>query len=105
VLLPSIDRAGLEALRVEQVKQADRASRRIVQGLADAAEALTPSQRVRLAAHLKAVHHKGAGLRAPFWLAYAYWPSQATPAQRSAAPLTLPSSHPPIQRVSVALPR
>jgi hypothetical protein len=62
LLQPSIDRAGLEALRVEQVQQADRASRRIVQGLADAAEVLTPSQRVRLAAHLKAVHHKGAGL-------------------------------------------
>jgi protein CpxP len=30
VLQPSIDRAGLEALRVEQVQQADRASRRIV---------------------------------------------------------------------------
>jgi protein CpxP len=62
VLQPSIDRAGLEALRVEQVQQADRASRRIVQGLADAAEVLTPSQRIRLAAYLKAVHHKGAGL-------------------------------------------
>ena len=62
MLQPSVDRAGLEALRVEQVKQADLASRRIVQGLADAAEVLTPPQRVRLAAHLEAAHHKGAGL-------------------------------------------
>lgn len=57
----TIDRAGLEALREEQVQQADLVSRRIVRGLADAAEVLTPSQRVRLATHL-AAHDKGAGL-------------------------------------------
>ncbi len=62
VLQPSIDRAGVAALRINQVQQADGVSRRIVQGLADAAEVLTPSQRVRLAVHLKAAHHKGAGL-------------------------------------------
>jgi len=62
VLQPSIDRARVEALRLEQMQQADRGSRRIVQGLADAAEVLIPSQRIRLAAHLKAAHHGGAGL-------------------------------------------
>lgn len=57
----TVDRAGLEALREQQMQQADLVSRRIVQGLADAAEVLTPSQRVRLAAHLAARNH-GAGL-------------------------------------------
>jgi Spy/CpxP family protein refolding chaperone len=54
LLQPVVDRAGLEALRVEQVQQIDGASKRIVKALADAAEVLTPSQRVRLAEHLKA---------------------------------------------------
>lgn len=62
LLQSTVDRAGLEALRQEQVQQADLVSRRIVRGLADAAEVLTPSQRVRLAAHLKAAHTRGAGL-------------------------------------------
>jgi Spy/CpxP family protein refolding chaperone len=62
LLHSTVDRAGLEALREEQVQQADLVSRRIVRGLADAAEVLTPSQRVRLAAHLEAAHNKGAGL-------------------------------------------
>jgi Spy/CpxP family protein refolding chaperone len=61
LLRSTVDRAGLEALRVEQMQQADLMSRRIVRGLADAAEVLTPSQRVRLAAHL-AARNKGAGL-------------------------------------------
>lgn len=62
LLKPTVDRAGLEALRQAQMQQADLVSRRIVRGLADAAEVLTPSQRVRLAAHLAAAHGKGAGL-------------------------------------------
>ena len=61
LLHSTVDRAGLEALCQEQMQQADLVSRRIVRGLADAAEVLTPSQRVRLAAHL-AARHKGAGL-------------------------------------------
>lgn len=61
LLRSTVDRAGLEALRVEQMQQADLMSRRIVRGLADAAEVLTPSQRVRLAAHL-ADRNKEAGL-------------------------------------------
>lgn len=56
LLRPVVDRAGLEALRVEQVHQVDVLSKRVVGALADAAEVLTPEQRVRLAAHLKAAH-------------------------------------------------
>lgn len=62
LLHSTVDRAGLEALRKEQVQQADLVSQRIFRGLADAAEVLTPSQRVRLAAHLEAARHNGAGL-------------------------------------------
>jgi protein CpxP len=54
LLQPAVDRAGLEALRVEQVRQVDVVSRRVVQALADAAEVLTPEQRARFAAHLGA---------------------------------------------------
>ncbi|MDB5700143.1 MAG: hypothetical protein JWL66_342 [Sphingomonadales bacterium] len=53
LLRPIVDRAGLEALRVEQLHQIDVVSRRLVGALADMAEVLTPEQRVRLAAHLK----------------------------------------------------
>lgn len=52
LLRPAIDRAGLEALRAEQVHQIDIVSRRLVDKLADAAEVLTPAQRVRLTAKL-----------------------------------------------------
>lgn len=61
LLQSTVDRTGLEALRVEQMQQVDRVSQRLVRGLADAAEVLTPSQRIRLAAHL-AGRNKGAGL-------------------------------------------
>lgn len=57
LLQPTIDRAGLEALRVEQVRQVDVASQRVVAAIADAAEVLTPEQRVRIAAKLKARAH------------------------------------------------
>ncbi len=46
---PTVDRAALEALRVEQMQLADEASRKLVQFVADAAEVLTPEQRTRLA--------------------------------------------------------
>jgi protein CpxP len=52
----SIDRAALETLRAEQLQQADLASRRISQALADAAEVLTPAQRKQLAARIE--HHR-----------------------------------------------
>lgn len=54
LLAPAIDRAGLEALRAEQIHQLDIVSRRVVREIADAAEVLTPDQRARLAAHLGA---------------------------------------------------
>jgi protein CpxP len=50
----TVDRAGLEALRAEQLRQLDATSRRLTASLADAAEVLTPEQRQRLAEHLQA---------------------------------------------------
>lgn len=46
---PTIDRGKLEALRTEQLKLADEASKRIATALADAGEVLTPAQRADLA--------------------------------------------------------
>lgn len=48
---PKTDRAALEALRAEHVALADDVSKRIAQGMADAADVLTPQQRSKLAAH------------------------------------------------------
>lgn len=48
---PKTDRAALEALRAEQIAVADQVSKRLAQGLADAADVLTPQQRTKLAAH------------------------------------------------------
>jgi protein CpxP len=45
----AVDRGALETLRSEELAAAESASRRVVTALADAAEALTPSQRQRLA--------------------------------------------------------
>jgi protein CpxP len=45
---PTINRADLEKLRVEQIGSADAVSKRIVQAVADAAEVLTPEQRKKL---------------------------------------------------------
>ena len=50
LLRPTIDRAALEALRAEQLRQIDSVSRHLVGALADAAEVLTPEQRARFAA-------------------------------------------------------
>jgi Spy/CpxP family protein refolding chaperone len=46
---PTIDRARLEALRVQQMQLRETVSRRMLQARADAAEVLTPEQRARLA--------------------------------------------------------
>jgi periplasmic protein CpxP/Spy len=48
---PKTDRAALEALRAEHVAMADDVSKRLTQGLADAADILTPQQRAKLAEH------------------------------------------------------
>lgn len=45
---PEIDLARLQALRTEKVKQMEEMSERMVQAVADAAEVLTPEQRVKL---------------------------------------------------------
>lgn len=45
---PEIDRAKLQALRAERVKQMEQMSERMTQAFADAAEVLTPEQRARL---------------------------------------------------------
>lgn len=46
---PTIDRAKIEAFRVEKLKLAEAASQRITQGIVDVAEVLTPEQRAALA--------------------------------------------------------
>jgi len=50
---PQVDRAALEALRAKQAQAMDQISRRITQSLADAAEVLTPEQRVKLAERME----------------------------------------------------
>jgi Spy/CpxP family protein refolding chaperone len=43
-------------VRTDQIRLADQASQRIVQGIADAAEVLTPEQRAALVARLERHH-------------------------------------------------
>ncbi|MCM2252032.1 MAG: periplasmic heavy metal sensor [Ramlibacter sp.] len=50
---PVIDRRALEQLRVAQMQAADARSRRTVQAMADAAEVLTPEQRLKVAQRMK----------------------------------------------------
>ena len=50
---PVVDRRALEQLRVTQRQRADGRSRRMAQAMADAAEVLTPEQRVKLAERMK----------------------------------------------------
>ena len=45
---PTLDRAALEQLRKEGIDTADAASKRFVDALADAADVLTPEQRIEL---------------------------------------------------------
>jgi Spy/CpxP family protein refolding chaperone len=47
----TIDRQRLEAVRADGLRLADQASKRILDGIADAADVLTPEQRTELAAH------------------------------------------------------
>ena len=50
---PTIDRARLEALRVDQMKLAETATKRISDAVADIAEVLTPGQRADLAQRIE----------------------------------------------------
>ena len=55
---PNVDRTALEKLRLSKLQHADAASRRITQALGDAAEVLTPEQRVKLAEHAARMGHR-----------------------------------------------
>jgi Spy/CpxP family protein refolding chaperone len=57
---PTIDRAQLESLRVQQIQLADSASKRMTQAMADAADVLSPDQRTKLVAKWQH-HHRGHG--------------------------------------------
>ena len=52
LMQPVIDRAALEALRVEQMQRVDAVSKRVLAAVEDAAEILTPEQRTRFAEHM-----------------------------------------------------
>lgn len=54
---PSIDRAAIERLRVEQIAAAEDASKRFVRALADVADVLTPGQRKTVAARMQHRRH------------------------------------------------
>jgi protein CpxP len=45
---PTIDRAQIESIRVQQLQLADTATRRMTQAMTDAAEVLNPDQRAKL---------------------------------------------------------
>ena len=53
---PTIDKAAVEALRVKRLAEVDAASKTAVAALIEAAEVLTPEQRVKLAEEMKERH-------------------------------------------------
>jgi len=55
---PEIDRAALDSLRRESVGMLDEASQLLAAGLADAAEVLSPEQRVELMELAQKFHHR-----------------------------------------------
>lgn len=57
LMAPAIDRVALESLRAEQMQRADAMSKRVLAAVADAADVLTPEQRVRFAEHMKKRMH------------------------------------------------
>jgi len=54
---PVVDRGALEALRAQELELVDRASRRLVVSLADAAEVLTAEQRAELIEFAERARH------------------------------------------------
>jgi Spy/CpxP family protein refolding chaperone len=58
LLAPSVDRSQIEAMRAEQIRSFDEASKRMVTAFEDAAEVLSPEQRAALAAEVRK-HHGG----------------------------------------------
>ncbi|MES2150082.1 MAG: periplasmic heavy metal sensor [Pseudomonadota bacterium] len=54
---PAIDRAALEQLRAEQMQHLDVVSKRILLAVEDAAEVLTPEQRLKFAEHMQKRMH------------------------------------------------
>jgi Spy/CpxP family protein refolding chaperone len=58
---PSVDRGAIERFRAERLAIADTASKRIAQGLADMAEALTPEQRRQIGERANFLRRFGPG--------------------------------------------
>jgi Spy/CpxP family protein refolding chaperone len=59
---PTIDRAQIERVRVEQMQLGDQVTKRMTQALLDAADVLSPQQRVKLAERWeqrRGRHHRG----------------------------------------------
>jgi protein CpxP len=57
---PTIDRAALERVRVNQMRLADQMSKRMTQAMTDAAEVLTPAQRAKAAERFRQhMEHRG----------------------------------------------